>query len=204
MPIAYLAWSVWLIALGIAVLLATVTATPPDLVHSADGHDPGIDRWGGGVPPGAPGRGALPRRAGDRHRGGRGLRVVVSGTTGESVATDMVTSVGGGGTAPSPGWLFRAAQASCVATLIRMRAEMLDVTSAPIQVTVDSESDDRGILGIDPDVVAGPLSTRVVVRLGATELPSDAVEAIVRWAVDHCPVTEATTRSVPMEIVIEG
>ena len=133
-----------------------------------------------------------------------GLRVVVSGTTGESVATDMVTGIGGGGTAPSPGWLFRAAQASCVATLIRMRAEMLDVDVGTIQVTVDSESDDRGILGIDPDVVAGPLSTRIVVRLGATELPSDAVEAIVRWAVDHGPVTEATTRSVPMEIVIEG
>ena len=133
-----------------------------------------------------------------------GLRVVVSGTSGESVATDMVAAVGGGGTAPSPGWLFRAAQASCVATLIRMRAEMLDVDVGAVEVTVDSESDDRGILGIDPDVVAGPLSTRIVVRLGATELPSDAVEAIVRWAVDHCPVTEATTRSVPMEVVIEG
>ena len=84
-----------------------------------------------------------------------GLRVVVSGTSGESVATDMVTAVGGGGTAPSPGWLFRAAQASCVATLIRMRAEMLDVDVGAVEVTVDSESDDRGILGIDPDVVAG-------------------------------------------------
>ena len=116
----------------------------------------------------------------------------------------MVTSIGGGGTAPSPGWLFRAAQASCVVTLIRMRAEMLDVDVGTIEVTVDSESDDRGILGIDPDVVAGPLSTRVVVRLGSTELPSEAVEAIVRWAVDHGPVTEATTRAVPLEIVIEA
>ncbi|HEY7942269.1 MAG TPA: hypothetical protein VID25_10005, partial [Candidatus Limnocylindrales bacterium] len=57
-----------------------------------------------------------------------GLRVVTTGPGSESVATDMVAAVGGGGTAPSPGWLLRAAAASCVATLIAMRAAMLGLT----------------------------------------------------------------------------
>ena len=57
-----------------------------------------------------------------------GLVVQVEAPTGERITTDMVTSVGGTGTAPSPGWLLRAAEASCVATLITMRAATLGIT----------------------------------------------------------------------------
>src|SRR3982751_5648312 len=50
-----------------------------------------------------------------------GLQVRVEGPAGESLVTDMPTSVGGGLAGPSPGWLLRAALASCEATLIAMR-----------------------------------------------------------------------------------
>src|SRR2546428_8489016 len=50
-----------------------------------------------------------------------GLRVKVSGTSGEQIATDMPPSVGGNGSAPSPGLLLRAALARCEATLIALR-----------------------------------------------------------------------------------
>ena len=43
-----------------------------------------------------------------------GLVVQVEAPSGERITTDMVASVGGTGTAPSPGWLLRAAEASCV------------------------------------------------------------------------------------------
>src|SRR5207302_2284124 len=45
-----------------------------------------------------------------------GLAVTISGPDGATIQTDMPQSVGGNGAAPSPGWLLRAAQASCVAT----------------------------------------------------------------------------------------
>ena len=96
-----------------------------------------------------------------------GLVVDVDGPGGEAVTSDMTTSVGGTGTAPSPGWLFRAAIASCVTTLVAMRAAMLDVALETVEVSVDSESDDRGILGIDPSTPAGPLSVRVAVLVRA-------------------------------------
>src|SRR5438552_18275450 len=73
-----------------------------------------------------------------------GLAVTVQGPNGASVATDMPKSVGGGDGAPSPGWLLRAAQASCLATLIAMRAAQQGIELARIEVVVDSESDDRG------------------------------------------------------------
>jgi uncharacterized OsmC-like protein len=133
---------------------------------------------------------------------GQGLKATVTGDGDELLTTDMPASVGGGDGAPSPGWFLRAAEASCVATLIAMRAAQLDLQLAGVEVTVDSESDDRGILGIDATVPAGPLSTRITVRvgLGSSAPPADPkdVEAIVAWAVDHCPVTDAVRRAVPL------
>jgi uncharacterized OsmC-like protein len=129
-----------------------------------------------------------------------GLKVEVSGPNGAQMSTDMPTSVGGTNTSASPGWYLRAAEASCVATLIAMRAAHEGVTIDDIQVTVDSDSDDRGILGADEAIVAGPLSTRVAVRLRAVGADEQLLRDIVNWAVAHCPVTDAVRRAVPMSV----
>ena len=127
-----------------------------------------------------------------------GLVVRVTGPDGASITTDMVRSVGGTATAPSPGWLLRAAEASCVVTLIAMRAAMLGIDLDTLEVEVDSESDDRGILGIDDSVPAGPLSGRVAVRLTADGVEPATLEEIARWGVAHCPVCDALERVVPV------
>lgn len=128
-----------------------------------------------------------------------GLRVRVTGTDGFSLETDMVAGVGGTGSAPSPGWLFRAAYASCAATLMAMRAAEQGVELPGLQVDVDSESDDRGILGISEDVSAGPASMRVVVRVGPAA-DEAAVREVVEWGLEHCPVDDAVRRAVPVEL----
>ncbi len=127
-----------------------------------------------------------------------GLVVRVTGPRGATVTTDMVPSVGGTATAPSPGWLLRAAEASCVVTLIAMRAAILGITLDTLEVTVDSESDDRGLLGIADDVPAGPLSGLVGVRLTAGGVDSATLEEIAQWGVKHCPVCDALERPVPV------
>ncbi|HET7727477.1 MAG TPA: OsmC family protein [Candidatus Limnocylindrales bacterium] len=128
-----------------------------------------------------------------------GLIVRVTGPDGTTITTDMVRSVGGTASAPSPGWLLRAAEASCVATLIAMRAAMLGITLDEVVVTVDSVSDDRGILGIDEQVPAGPLTGRVAVHLAAAGVDPATLEQIARWGVKHCPVCDALERAVPVE-----
>src|SRR3989442_13129694 len=85
-----------------------------------------------------------------------GLGVTVTGPSGALIRTDMPESVGGGGSAPSPGWLLRAAQASCLATLIAMRAAQEGLKPGRIEVIADSEADDRGVLGMDGSVPAVP------------------------------------------------
>src|SRR5258708_13137314 len=94
-----------------------------------------------------------------------GLRCRAEGPNGRLLMSDMPTALGGGGSAPSPGWLSRAALATCDATVIAMRAAQLGVTLTTLEVTVDSESDDRGLLGMDDAISAGPLSVRVHVRI---------------------------------------
>jgi uncharacterized OsmC-like protein len=132
-----------------------------------------------------------------------GLVMRVDGPKGETLTTDMVPSVGGMGSAPSPGWLLRAAEASCVATLIAMRAATLGIALDTLEVTVDSESDDRGLLGVDEAVPAGPLSGRVRVRLGAAGVDAAILDGLARWGVRHCPVCDAIERAVPIAIEVE-
>lgn len=131
-----------------------------------------------------------------------GLVASVSGPGGASARTDMPTGMGGTATAPSPGWLLRAAEASCVASLIAIRAAATGVILESVEVTVDSESDDRGILGLDPDVPAGALSVRVAARVRARELSPQQTDELVRWAADHSPVLDAVKRAVPVEVIV--
>jgi uncharacterized OsmC-like protein len=131
-----------------------------------------------------------------------GLAVEVTGPGGETLRTDMPKGIGGTASVPSPGWYFRAAAAACIASLIAVRAAATGAELGDVAVEVDSESDDRGILGVGEDVPAGPLSMKVAVTVGAGTTPE--VEALVRWAIAHCPVSDAVQRPVPLEVEIGG
>jgi len=131
-----------------------------------------------------------------------GLSVIVTAPGGESVTTDMPAGIGGGASAPSPGWLMRAATASCVASLIAIRAAVVGADLGPIEVVVDSESDDRGILGLDDAIDAGALSMKVVVSFGGTDAGRESARELVDWAIRHCPVTDTIARAVPIQVEI--
>lgn len=133
----------------------------------------------------------------------QGLKCRVSDPEGRELVSDMPTSVGGGDAAPSPGWLLRAAEASCVATLIAMRAAQVGLELEKIEVLVDSESNDYGILGIDEAVPAGPIQTAIKVRVSAAAADEQTARDVVQWADMHCPVTDAVRRSIPVQTQIE-
>ena len=126
-----------------------------------------------------------------------GLRFRVEGPW-SPVTSDMATSVGCGGAAPSPGWLLRAALAACDATLVAMEAARDGIELTDLEVSVESEIDFRGILGVDPSIHAGPLSVRVRIRLAAENATEDQLRAIVQRAESRSPVRDALAREVPM------
>lgn len=134
---------------------------------------------------------------------GDDLRVQVAGPDGASVTTDMPGGVGGRGELPSPGWLFRAAVASCVATTVGMEAAREGVALREAVVEVDSESDDRGILGMDPTVPAGPLSMRVRVRIAADGVDGERLRLIAERGAARCPVCDAAKRALDVAVQVE-
>jgi uncharacterized OsmC-like protein len=126
-----------------------------------------------------------------------GLRFRVEGPKG-ALTSDMSTSVGGGATASTPAWLLRAALASCDATLVAMEAARDGVELKDLEVTVDSDSDFRGILGVDDSVRPGPLTLRVRIQLAASNATEDQLREIAQRAEARSPVRDVVARAIPM------
>jgi uncharacterized OsmC-like protein len=131
-----------------------------------------------------------------------GLRVRVEGPKG-TVVTDMAEAVGGGGGAPTPGWLLRAALASCDVSGIAIEAARRGVELTSLTVTVESDSDARGALGLDDSIPPGPLEVRRRIALTASNAGPDELRELVRRAEALSPVGDAFARSlsVTTEIV---
>jgi len=131
-----------------------------------------------------------------------GLSCRVEGGDGWAVVTDMPAAIGGGGAAPSPAWLIRAALASCAATAIAMRAAELEIVLTQLEVTAESETDMRGLLAVGNGVDPGPAKVRLRVELAADAVGEQRLDELVRWADSHSPVGDCVRRAVPVELEI--
>jgi uncharacterized OsmC-like protein len=63
---------------------------------------------------------------------------------------------------------------------------------------VDSDSDFRGILGVDEAVHPGPLTLRVRIQLAASNATEDQLHEIVERAESRSPVRDVVAREIPM------
>ena len=132
-----------------------------------------------------------------------GLRARATGPDGQTLICDMPKGLGGGATAPSPGWTVRAALANCEAIMIALRAAQLGVHLDTLEVRVDSLSDDRGMLGMDDSKPAGPMNMKVSIRIGTDGVPAEKLYEIIKWAEYHSPVGEPLNRVMPVEYAVE-
>jgi uncharacterized OsmC-like protein len=130
-----------------------------------------------------------------------GLRCEVKGPNNETLHTDMPPAMGGTASAPNPGWVLRAALASCTASAIAMRAARLGVDLTTLEVTVESHSDNRGLLGLDDQISAGLSSLAIRVKIGAAGASSDQLHELARWGDQHSPV--ACTARIPPSYALE-
>jgi hypothetical protein len=84
-----------------------------------------------------------------------------------------------------------------------MRAAELGIKLDVLEVVVDSESDDRGLLAAEEDVPAGPLSARIRVKLSAEGVSDEQLRELVEWADAHSPVSDAVRRAIPTAVDIQ-
>ena len=132
----------------------------------------------------------------------KGLRCRIEAPDGYAIHTDMPTAVGGGASCPSPGWHFRAALASCDATLLAMRAARLGIELDDIRVRVETSSDGRGMF-LDEGISPGSTEVRIYFRLSGDDLDEAAKQSLVDWVVEHSPVGTDVVRAVDVSAEIE-
>jgi len=133
----------------------------------------------------------------------KGLKVRTVGPENEVIISDMPPTVGGEGSAPTPGWFMQAALATCNATGIAMKAAREGIELNTLEVSIDTESDTRGIFGIQESIKVGPLNMRTRVRIGAEGVSEEKLHEIVKWNEKHSWCGNAICRSVPLETEIE-
>ncbi len=136
-----------------------------------------------------------------------GLRTLARSETGTELATDMPTAIGGNDTAPTPGWLLRAALASCAVTRIAMEAASRGITLTSLEAHAQSSSDLRGLIGLAaPDgkpVPAGPLAMDLHVRISAPGVDADLLRELVSATTGRSPVTCAVEQPLAVGLHIE-
>jgi uncharacterized OsmC-like protein len=135
-----------------------------------------------------------------------GLRCRVEASDGTSIVTDMPTGIGGGGLTPSPGRLFRAALASCDATLLTIRAAQTGLTISTLEVTVEGDPDDTGLLGflgIDESIPPGEHGIRMRFRIGSDNATSEQLHELVAWVEAHSPVGDSVCRAIPLKAEVD-
>ncbi len=136
-----------------------------------------------------------------------GTRVVASHANGTTISTDMPDELGGSGDQVTPGWLFRAGIASCLATTIVMAAAAEGIELTTLVVRASSRSDTRGLLrmaGADGEAVyAGPRDLRLHVSISAHGIPAERLRALVEDSRRCSPIPNAAENTAPLDLRID-
>jgi uncharacterized OsmC-like protein len=134
-----------------------------------------------------------------------GLKCRVTGPSGEQIDTDMPPALGGAGSGPNPGWFFRASLAACCSTVIAAQAARLGIDLTKLEVTVEGEGDNRGMLGLDAAISAGHSALHTSVRISGRNATDEQLNELVQWAAVHspggCTVRDAPTNTLSVMVV---
>jgi len=136
-----------------------------------------------------------------------GTRVVSSHANGTQLLTDMPAELGGNGDQVTPGWLFRAGLASCLATRIAMGAAAAGIELTLLEVLASSRSDARGMFGMsEPSgepVCAGARELQLLVRIAAPGVAPERLRALIDDSNRCSPVSALLQNPVPVALRVE-
>ena len=137
----------------------------------------------------------------------QGLRVVSRDANGAHITTDLPRAIGGQGEGVTPGWLLRAALASCLASRIAMEAVARQVVLTGLEVVAASESDARGLLGMTDDtgerIPPGPRAVHLRVCIAAPSVPAETLRSLIEESYRCSPVQFAVETSIPVSLKID-
>lgn len=127
---------------------------------------------------------------------------------GNAVYTDLPHELGGDGERVSPGWLLRAALASCAVTRIAMLAAERGLQPRRLEAEVSSDTDLHGLLGLaradGGHAPPGPLEIHLQVRIDIPGAEESAVCELVEEGIRLSPMVGALAESVPVRLAIDS
>ncbi len=136
-----------------------------------------------------------------------GTRVIASHANGVRLPTDMAGEIGGSGDQVTPGWLFRAGLAACLATRIAMSAAAEGIELTALEVNSASRSDTRGLLGMTgadgAQVCAGPSDVQLRVRIAARGVAAQRLRTLVESSRRCSPIVVACESAMPVALHID-
>jgi uncharacterized OsmC-like protein len=109
------------------------------------------------------------------------------------LTADMPTSVGGDGSAPTPGVYGRAALGSCLAIGYMLWAAKLGVPITSIEVQIEADYDDGALFGVS-DSPPGYLEVRYTVTV-ETSAPDADVQRVLDEGDAHSPYLDVFRRA---------
>jgi uncharacterized OsmC-like protein len=143
--------------------------------------------------------GTLARRADFGRYTGSSVTTLVEGLRceteagGWTIASDLRPAMGGEGSAPTPTVLLSSALGGCLAMGYQLRAAEHGIELSSVRVTVETDSELRGMMQCDAGVPPGFTELRYRVELESRAATSE-VERIVDLADRLSPVLDALTR----------
>lgn len=135
------------------------------------------------------------------------MLIATSHANGTQVLTDMPGELGGNGDQVTPGWLFRAGVASCLATRIAMGAAAEGIELTTLEVQASSRSDLRGLFGMadatGEPASAGPRSVQLHVHISAHGVSPQRLRTLVEDSHRCSPMPNALEHAVPVDLHID-
>ncbi|MGC4010160.1 MAG: OsmC family protein [Pseudomonas sp.] len=126
---------------------------------------------------------------------------------GNVIHTDLPRELGGDGERVSPGWLLRAAMASCAVTRIAMLANETGVALQQLEAEVGSVTDVHGLLGLSREdgqaASPGPAHARLQVRIASAGVPQEQLRELVAEAIRLSPMVAAFRDAIPVQLDID-
>lgn len=112
---------------------------------------------------------------------------------GWTLTADMPEKAGGNGAGPTPGVYGRAALASCLAIGYMMRASVMEIGVAHLEVEVQADYDDGALFGTAPGVPPGYLEIRYTVTVDS-DAPEEQILRLLDEADQHSPYLDVFSR----------
>jgi len=120
----------------------------------------------------------------------------------DDLLIDIPESIGGNGEGPSPSMILRSAISSCVAIGVKQWAARHEVPVERVDVTLETDVDARGQLGVCDDIAAGFLGMRLVISV-VSAADANAIDDVVRKSLKYSPLMDVLGRIQSVETRLE-